>query len=158
MNSCQRIAKGFKEVYFGKNWTGSDLNAALADVTREEALIKIGDLNSIYTLVYHKHYYVRELRKVLQGAPFKAQDALSFHTPDLPDEKDWLEFRELVFEEARAFVPLINGFNEDDLEDLPGDPAWGDYYRNLQGIVEHCHYHLGQIILIKKMLRSNLLT
>ncbi len=34
------------------------------------------------------------------------------------------------------------------------DKKYGSYYRNLQGIIEHTHYHLGQIVLIKKMLRT----
>jgi hypothetical protein len=30
---------------------------------------------------------------------------------------------------------------------------YGNYYRNLHGIIEHTHYHLGQIVLIKKLLK-----
>jgi len=34
------------------------------------------------------------------------------------------------------------------------EEKYGNYYRNFHGIIEHCHYHLGQIVLIKKMLLS----
>lgn len=34
------------------------------------------------------------------------------------------------------------------------DPKYGNYYRNLHGIIEHTHYHLGQIVLIKKLLKD----
>jgi hypothetical protein len=27
---------------------------------------------------------------------------------------------------------------------------YGNYYRNIHGIIEHIHYHLGQIVLIEK--------
>ena len=29
---------------------------------------------------------------------------------------------------------------------------YGNYFRNLTGIIEHLHYHLGQIVLIKKLI------
>ncbi len=32
------------------------------------------------------------------------------------------------------------------------DKKYGNYYRNFHGIIEHSHYHLGQIVLIKKIL------
>ena len=114
--------------------------------------------NSIHTLVYHMNYYVREFSKVLKGDPLAAQDLLSFASVSPKDQQEWETMKQQVFEEARAFIPLIESFDEKKLGNLPGDPAWGDYYRNLQGIVEHNHYHLGQIVLIKKLLRSNLLT
>ena len=31
------------------------------------------------------------------------------------------------------------------------DEKYGNYYRNIHGIIEHTHYHLGQIVLIKKI-------
>jgi len=46
------------------------------------------------------------------------------------------------------------------IEQLPESQLWvtfsqekyGNYYRNLHGIIEHIHYHLGQIVLIKKII------
>ncbi len=31
------------------------------------------------------------------------------------------------------------------------DAKYGNCYRNLQGIIEHCHYHLGQVVVVKKL-------
>jgi len=31
---------------------------------------------------------------------------------------------------------------------------YGNYFRNIVGVIEHIHYHLGQIVLIKKILVS----
>jgi hypothetical protein len=36
-------------------------------------------------------------------------------------------------------------------ENLPGN-KYGTWLRNIEGAIEHCHYHLGQIVLIKKIL------
>ena len=34
------------------------------------------------------------------------------------------------------------------------DKKYGTYYRNLHGIIEHTHYHLGQILIIKKIIHA----
>ncbi len=44
------------------------------------------------------------------------------------------------------------------IEQLPENKLWGDfagekygnYYRNLNGVIEHTHHHLVQIVVIKK--------
>ena len=36
-------------------------------------------------------------------------------------------------------------------EDM-ADPKYGSWYRNIHGIIEHAHYHLGQIVLLKKLI------
>jgi len=36
------------------------------------------------------------------------------------------------------------------------DEKYGTYQRNLIGILEHSYYHLGQIVLIKKLLKTQM--
>ena len=38
-----------------------------------------------------------------------------------------------------------------------GDGKYGDYFRNIQGVIEHAHYHLGQIVLVKKLIRQGVM-
>ena len=40
----------------------------------------------------------------------------------------------------------------DKLEEIFVDEKYGTYRRNIEGIIEHSYYHLGQISLIKKMI------
>jgi hypothetical protein len=42
---------------------------------------------------------------------------------------------------------------EDALLDQPFvDEKYGSYLRNIEGVIEHSYYHLGQISLIRKMI------
>jgi hypothetical protein len=34
------------------------------------------------------------------------------------------------------------------------DARYGNWIRNILGITEHLHYHLGQIVLLRKLLES----
>lgn len=35
------------------------------------------------------------------------------------------------------------------------DEKYGSYIRNIEGVIEHSYYHLGQIVLLKKMIVQN---
>ena len=59
-----------------------------------------------------------------------------------------------VWDNAERFAGLIEQLPDDILEKDFTHKKYGSYHRNLLGIIEHIHYHLGQITLIKKFLIS----
>ena len=59
-----------------------------------------------------------------------------------------------TLEEAEDFAQLIEKMTDDEIWSIMIDEKYGTYYRNFQGIIEHFHYHLGQISLIKKIIRG----
>jgi len=52
MNLTWQIAKQFRDVYFGGNWTSVNLKENLADVTWQQATTKVYSANTIAALVY----------------------------------------------------------------------------------------------------------
>src|SRR5438309_65870 len=78
MNLSGQIAKQFREVHFGGNWTAVNLKETLSDITWKEAIQKLNSFNTIAVLVFHINYYVSAVLKVLQGEPLKASDKYSF--------------------------------------------------------------------------------
>ncbi|MFT4660247.1 MAG: hypothetical protein ACI8XB_000508 [Patiriisocius sp.] len=52
--------------------------------------------------------------------------------------------------DVEKFSSNIEKLSDQKMSDHFVDEKYGSYYRNLNGIIEHAHYHLGQIILIKK--------
>lgn len=154
MHIASQIAKHLRDVYFGGNWTSVNLKQTLADVDWQQAVQQPADANTIATLVYHMSYYVSAVKKVLEGAPLNASDKLSFDHPEIASQQQWEDFLQHTWAEAEAFAVLIAQLPDSRLEENFTDEKYGTYYRNLQGIVEHCHYHLGQIVMVKKMLRS----
>lgn len=152
MNLPAQIAKHFREVYFGGNWTASNLKEQLVDVTWQQATTQIYSLNTIATLVFHTNYYVAAVLKVLQGQSLNASDKFSFDVPPILTQQDWERLLDKTWTDAENFATLIEQLPETKLwEDFSGN-QYGNYYRNILGIIEHNHYHLGQIVLIKKIL------
>ncbi len=152
MNLTAQIAKHFREVHFGGNWTSSNLKDHLADITWQQATTQVYSFNAIATLVYHMNYYVSAVLKVLQGEPLNARDKYSFDHPPILSQQDWEKLLDKTWTDAENFASLIEQLPESKLGETFSDEKYGNYYRNIHGVIEHIHYHLGQIVLIKKIL------
>lgn len=154
MNITAQIASHFRAVHFGGNWTSVNIKKVLEDVTREEAITQVYDLNTIAILVFHINYYVSGVLKVLKGGTLDIKDKYSFECPPIKNQQDWQQLVEKTLTEAEEFAQHIEQLPDAALWEDFTDPKYGNYYKNLHGIIEHTHYHLGQIVLIKKILRS----
>ena len=152
MNLTAQIAKHFKDVHFGANWTSVNLKETLADIDWQQATRKVYPFNTIAVLVYHINYYVSVVTKVLMNEPLNAHDKYSFDLPAIQNQEDWEKLLKKFWADAENFVILIEQLPERKLGETFFDEKYGNYYRNLHGIIEHTHYHLGQIVLIKKII------
>ncbi len=152
MNLTGQIAKQLRDVIFGGNWTSSNLKDNLADLTWQQATTQVYSFNTIAALTYHMNYYVSAVLKVLQGEPLDASDKYSFDHPPILSQEDWEKVLVKTWTDAENFARLIEQMPESKLWEDFADNKYGNYYRNIHGIIEHIHYHLGQIVLIRKML------
>ncbi|MGB4845840.1 MAG: DUF1572 domain-containing protein [Ferruginibacter sp.] len=155
MNTTQQITKHFRGIYFGGNWTSSNLKDNLSGINWQQATTQVYSFNTIATLVYHTHYFVNAVLKVLQGGLLDAHDKFSFNHPPIHSQQDWENFLLKIFIDAEVFANLVEQLPESKLGENFTNEKYGTYYSNLHGIIEHAHYHLGQIVLIKKILEQN---
>jgi uncharacterized damage-inducible protein DinB len=152
MDVTKQIAKHFREVYFGGNWTTSNLEEQLKDITWQQATTQVYSFNSIATLVYHINYYVSVVLKVFQGEALNASDKYSFDHPPIQSQEDWERLLDKTRADAKTFAEFVEALPDSKLDETFVDEKYGTYYRNLHGIIEHFHYHLGQVVLIKKII------
>jgi hypothetical protein len=152
MNLTAQIAKHFRDVHFGGNWTSVNLKETLAGITWQQATAKVYSFNTIAVLVYHINYYVSAVMKVLQGGPLDAPDKYSFDHPPIQSQQDWEKLLDKTWADAENFAGLVEQLPDSILLENFSDGKYGNNNRNLHGIIEHTHYHLGQIVLIKKIL------
>ena len=150
----QQIAKHLREVHFGGNWTASSLRDTLANVTWKQATTRVRGFHTIAALVYHMNYFVSATLKVMHGGPLDADDKLSFDHPTIASQEDWKSLLEKAWKDAEGLAAAIEEMPESQLGEHFVDEKWGSYYRCLHGPIEHCHYHVGQIALIKSMLSA----
>jgi len=154
MQITQQLAKHVRDVHFGGNWTSVNLKDTLAAVTWQQAIAQPADGNSIATLVFHIHYYVDVVTRVLKGGPLDAKDEYSFAHLPIGSQHDWEAMLAKMWADAETFAALIEQMPDHKLAEDFVDAKCGTWYRNIQGIIEHTHYHLGQIVLLKKRLSA----
>ena len=154
MDLTTQVAKHARGIFFGDNWTSSGFQQHLADVTWQQATTKVYSFNTIAALLFHVSYYVSELVKMLRGAPLQARDKLSWETPPIQSQQDWEALVNKTFTDAGQLVQLIEKMPEQQLWQYLGEEKYGHFYYNIHGIIEHSHYHLGQIVLIFKLLQQ----
>jgi hypothetical protein len=155
MSITKHLAKHFRDVHFGGNWTCVNLKETLAGISWQQAVTKVHSFNTVAVLVYHIHYFVVAATEVLQGRPLNAHDKYSFDHPPIGSQQDWENMLNKVWANAETFAALVEQLPEHKLWEDFTDSKYGNYYRNIQGITEHTHYHLGQITLIKKLLQPD---
>lgn len=155
MNLSQQIAKQFRAIHFGGNWTDVNLKTTLADITWQQASTKVYSFNTIAALVFHMNYFVSAVLKVLKGNSLDAHDKFSFDLPPIQSQEDWEKLLDKTWTEAEEFASLVEALPESKLWEIFSEKKYGNYYSNIHGIIEHNHYHLGQVVLIKKVLNSN---
>lgn len=155
MTTAAHIAQHFREFYKGRNWTWVWFEDVIKDITWQEANQQMESFNTIAVLVYHMHYYVRLQSHVLNGGSMEGYDKDPFNAPPVRSAADWEAVLENVYAEGEAFALMIEKFSDEKLEEIFLEKRYGSIYRNLHGNIEHMHYHLGQIVLLKKMIRQN---
>ena len=155
MNLSKQIANQFREVHLNGTWiANTNLKTALEDVSWEMATTKIGSLNTIAAIAYHLNYYVAGLVNVLEGGTLDIKDKYSFDMPAINSQEDWETMLSKMHEDAERFATLLSELPDEQINGPFVEEKYGSYYRNLTGMIEHAYYHLGQIVLIKKLLKE----
>lgn len=155
MEQANQLAARFKEAFLDGKWiANTNYKESLSDVTVDEAQHRVGRLNTIALLTFHMNYYVAGLNQVFEGGSLDIRDQFSFDMKPLETESDWTQLVKDFVLNAETFFRHVNELSEEQLEDAFVDPKYGTYRRNIEGMIEHAYYHLGQISLIKKMIRS----
>ena len=57
-----------------------------------------------------------------------------------------------MWDNAEKFAAHVERMPDEKLEAVFMDEKYGNYRRNIEGVIEHSYYHLGQISLIRKMI------
>ena len=156
MNNSKDLANRFREVTLsGKLIAFTNYQEQLNNTSFKEANYKVGKLNTIAALTFHIDYYVKGVLDVLKGGDLTIKDQFSFDMPPLNSEADWYELRNTFIINAEEFAKEIEALPEDIWDKDFVNPKYGTYQRNIEAMIEHCYYHFGQIVILKKLIPSD---
>jgi len=152
MNSAEQLANRFREIILNGTWiANTNYKDQLENLDWEIAISNIDSLNTISLLAQHVHYYIKGIKNVLDGGNLEIRDKYSFNFAKITSQSQWNTFLSYFWEDAESLAKLIELLPAEVLNQNFVDEKYGTYQRNIDGLIEHSYYHLGQIVLLKKM-------
>jgi len=153
MENKDVLAKRFQDVILNNSWVANNsFKNQLSDLPLETALYTLGTLHSIASLTQHIHYYIAGILNVLNGGNLEIKDAFSFDFNPINTVEDWQNVLAVFWDDAEEFALKVAALPEEKLSDIFVKEEYGTYHFNINTLIEHSYYHLGQIVLLKKLI------
>lgn len=151
MKLNEYLSNRLKEILTEGKWVlGTNFKEQIVNLNWKQATQKVEDYNTIADLTFHIDYYLDGMIKVLKGGTLDIRDKFSFDSPPIKSEQDWKNLVNIFCSDSQEFIELVNKMSDEEIMSDFVDKQYGTYYRNIDVMIEHTYYHLGQILLLKK--------
>jgi uncharacterized damage-inducible protein DinB len=155
MKRPEFIANRLREIFISGYWiANTNYKDQLQSINREQAVQQVGDLNTIAALTYHINYYLSGVLNVFNGGLLEIKDQYSFDLPPIHAEAAWKQLVKKLLANAEAFADEVEKMPDEKLDEVFVDEKYSTYLRNIEAVIEHSYYHLGQVVLIRKLIRK----
>ncbi len=148
-----KVNKLIKDHYNGNPWIDTTIAATLKQLTAKQAAVKIGELNSIWQIVNHMIMWRTALIARVMDKPISHPDNNYIEEIKDTSAATWKQTIKR-FERSQKDITSFLGSSEDELLDMVSPSSGYSYFELVMSIVIHDSYHLGQIVLIKKMMEE----
>ncbi|MDI9258303.1 DUF1572 family protein [Flavobacterium sedimenticola] len=146
------LANRFRDVIINGKWiANTNFKEQLTGTSLEMATSVLGSANSIAVLAQHIHYYINGLNTVFNGGTLDIKDQYSFDFRSLQTQEEWDYFLTTFWNHSETFANHVQSMSEATLSQVFVAEKYGTYRRNIEAMIEHSYYHLGQIVLLKKL-------
>lgn len=152
--NIRRVQKLMNDHYSGDPWIDVNINATLKSLTAKQAAEKYGELNSIWQLVNHMISWRKALLARVMDKPVKYSRSNFISEIRDNSPKAWKQ----AIRNFETSQKMMNSFlkrSDDKMLETISNTSGYSYYELLLSIALHDTYHLGQIILIKKLISKN---
>lgn len=153
MIESKQITKRFREIFLDGNWVVStNLYTQISTISWNDVKKQYPNIKSIEEIAYHIHYYIKGILDVLEGGTLSIKDKYSSDFTLSNSELEWKNFVNKYKQDCERFSEILDTMNDVDFQKDFFNHQYGTYLLNINALIEHGYYHLGQIILIKKMM------
>jgi hypothetical protein len=147
------IANRLQEVFLNGRWiANTNYKEQIGSLNWLQATQKVETLNTIAALTYHINYYLEGLLKAFASGKLEMSDKYSFDCPPITSQADWDKLVADFLANAQQFIDWVAKIDDNMLDQPFVDAKYGTFLRNIEGVIEHSYYHLGQIALIRKLI------
>jgi uncharacterized damage-inducible protein DinB len=151
MKEAKRIKKLFEDLYDGSPWIDVTIMNTLKSISAQRAAKKIAPgRNSIWQIVNHIIAWRENVLLRVQGNKIVTPNNNYFIEIDKVSEAGWQKTLERLANSQDQWIRFLENFDELKFETIyPSNKM--SYYEHIHGILQHDAYHLGQIVLLSKL-------
>jgi uncharacterized damage-inducible protein DinB len=151
MKETQRIIQLFEKGYHGSPWIDVNLVDVLQSVSADQALKKLTPgANSIWEITNHLISWRENVLQRVQGEELKTPAHNYFVAVKKGSEGDWQHTLKKLDATQKDWLKFLKKMEASELNNLY-EPNGMTYYEHIQGILQHDVYHLGQIVMLTKL-------
>lgn len=146
------MANRLRELFLDGRWiANTNFKDQLEQLDWKLATTKVQDFNTIAALTFHINYYIKGLICAFETGELNISDQYSFDFKPIEQTEDWKQMVHEFLTNAARFADLVEQMDELAFDAPFVHEKYGSNMRNIEAMIEHGYYHLGQIVLIKKM-------
>ncbi|WP_412984179.1 DUF1572 domain-containing protein [Pontimicrobium sp. IMCC45349] len=155
MTKTQQLATRFRDLFLEGKWiANTNYKETLLNINWNQATTKVKSLNTIALLTQHINYYIEGVLQVFEGGNLTIKDKYSFDFKSISSQQEWEALLNTFFTNTENFANHLEVMSNQKLNENFVKKEYGNYLRNIEAMIEHGYYHLGQINLIKKLIKS----
>jgi uncharacterized damage-inducible protein DinB len=151
MEETKRISKLFSDLYDGDAWIDVTIVGTLKNVNSGQAFSRpIANLNTIWEIVNHLISWRETVLKRMKGEIVEEPEKNFFETVKNNSEDAWSSTLKRFEESQQMWMEFLSKFNNQDMGKFYVQSKY-TYYDMIHGILQHDTYHLGQVVMLKKI-------
>ena len=151
MTNIQHINKLLKDHYNGDPWIDVTIIKTLRSLPAKQAALKPAGMNSIWQIVLHMISWRNALIARVKDKPVRHPENNFIFEIKNTTAGAWKDTIKKFEKSQKDILAFLGKQKDSHLEKI--SPASGySYYELVMSIIIHDSYHLGQIVLIKKMI------
>lgn len=152
MKENKRLISLFEKLYNGSPWIDINLMSVLEHITADKASVRIDpNCNTIWEITNHLICWRLNVLKRVQGNIMETPDNNYFESITDTSPQAWESTLAKFEDSQKLWLEFLKGIKFDRLEEhYPKNKM--TYYEHIHGILQHDAYHLGQIVLMMKMI------
>ena len=146
--TAQEIANKLDTIYKGEPWFGESLQTKLKNVSEENAFKQpVNNRHSIAEILSHMEYWHKRFALEVQGkTPPEFSESENWPDVTTLKKQGWKKLQASFDETHQELVGLLKKSN--------GKKVSEELITNLNGMVDHDVYHLGQIGIVKSLVNK----
>ena len=155
MKENQRILKTLSDLYDGRSWTDLSILQVVGDLTAEQANTKpFVQMHSIWRYLDHIVFWREKIIAHLSGHSAPQGDDPIDSAPRIDKSEDaWRHSLNDLRRCQEHLMAVVSALEEGSFEEME-ETFKATNYELIQGIIQHDAYHLGQAMIVKKVLAA----